>query len=345
MTDAAAVMGLLLERLTRELASILKPSTLAAMPRLNIACIGECMIELIAAGREPPLLERRYGGDTLNTCVYAARILKGHATLHYVTRLGDDPFSRWMIEAWEAEGIDCSMVERVPGRLPGLYVIDTDEAGERSFFYWRTEAPVRELFRSSGQEVAARLSRFDVLYLSGITLAVLSPEGRERLIDLMESCRAGGGLVAYDTNHRPRLWSDPADAVLWNSRAIASSTLTLPSSEDLKRLFGEDLSHDRWLERLSHLGAKEAVLKTGGEEAWILDDGRTARLPLEKLHSVVDTTGAGDSFNAAYIAARLRGTDPQASVAEGHRLAAKVVMYRGAIIPAAAMQEAARGAP
>lgn len=310
------------------------------MARPNIACIGECMIELISAGRELETLERRYGGDTLNTCVYLARVLRGRARLHYVTRLGDDPFSQAMVEAWQAENIDCSMVERVQGRLPGLYVINTDENGERSFFYWRSEAPVRDLFRASGQETAARLAEFDMLYLSGITLAVLSPEGRARIIDLMETCRSGGGLVAYDTNHRARLWNDPADAVLWNSRAIAASNLVLPSLQDLQRLFGENFTGDRWLERLSHLGAKEAVLKTGGEEAWILDDGATSRLPLEKLQSVVDTTGAGDSFNAAYIAARLGGADPEASAIEGHRLAAIVVMHRGAIIPADAMESA-----
>jgi 2-dehydro-3-deoxygluconokinase len=314
------------------------------MARPNIACIGECMIELIPAGPGLSLLERRYGGDTLNTCVYLARVLQDQARLHYVTRLGDDPFSQAMVEAWQAENIDCSMVERVPGRLPGLYVINTDEKGERSFFYWRSEAPVRELFRASGQEIAARLTGFDVLYLSGITLAVLSPEGRARLVDLMETCRSGGGLVAYDTNHRARLWDDPVDAVLWNSRAIAASNLVLPSVEDLQRLFGEEFTGDRWLERLSHLGAKEAILKTGGNEVWILDDGATSRLPLAKLRSVVDTTGAGDSFNAGYIAARLGGADPRMSVLEGHGLASMVVMNRGAIIPADAMVQTAPGA-
>jgi 2-dehydro-3-deoxygluconokinase len=160
----------------------------------------------------------------------------------------------------------------------------------------------------------------------------------------METCRSGGGLVAYDTNHRARLWDDPADAVLWNSRAIAASNLVLPSVEDLQRLFGEEFTGDRWLERLSHLGAKEAILKTGGNEVWILDDGATSRLPLAKLRSVVDTTGAGDSFNAGYIAARLGGADPRMSVLEGHGLASMVVMNRGAIIPADAMVQTAPGA-
>jgi 2-dehydro-3-deoxygluconokinase len=309
------------------------------MARRNIACIGECMVELVPAGGNPQMFEQHYGGDTLNTCVYLARLLKSQAQLHYVTRLGDDRFSRWMVECWQAEGIDCSMVEHAQSRLPGLYIIDTDAAGERSFSYWRSEAPVRELFRSTGKEVTARLSKFDVLYLTGITLAVLSGEGRAQAIDLMESCRAGGGLVAYDTNHRARLWQDPADAVLWNSRAIAAATTVLPSSDDLKRLFGEDLSDERWLERLAHLGAREAVLKTGGESARVLDGESRITLPLEKLPRLVDTTGAGDSFNAGYLAARIAGAKPHSAVALGHRLASVVIMHKGAVISSEAMPE------
>jgi 2-dehydro-3-deoxygluconokinase len=311
------------------------------MARRKIACIGECMVELVSAGdgSQARLLERRYGGDTLNTCVYLARLLGSSAELHYVTRLGDDRFSRSMVDAWQAEGIDCSMVEHAQGRLPGLYVIDTDAQGERSFLYWRSEAPVRELFRSTGKEVLGRLAKFDVLYLSGITLAVLSEEGRTCTIDLMESCRSAGGLVAYDTNHRPKLWADPAQAVLWNSRAIAASSLLLPSSDDLQKLFGEERSDERWVDRLSHLGAREAVLKTGGGDAWILSGESRAVLPLDKNLSPLDTTGAGDSFNAGYLAARLSGLKPEAAVDVGHRLASVVVMHPGAIIPKQAMQD------
>ena len=309
------------------------------MPRPYIACIGECMLELVSSRKHPSMFERRYGGDTLNTCVYLARLLKTSAKLHYVTRLGADRFSRSMIEDWDRQGIDCSMVERVPGRLPGLYIIDTDDAGERSFMYWRSEAPARDLFRASSQELAGRLAGFAVLYLSGITLAILSNAGRARIIDLMAACRNGGGLVAYDTNHRPRLWNDAADAVLWNSRAIGTSTLVLPSTDDLSTLFGETLNGERWLSRLSHLGASEAVLKTGGDTVHILHEGNHLCVPLPRIPAPIDTTGAGDSFNAAYLAARLGGATPKAAVESGHRLASAVVMHQGAIIPEHAMPD------
>lgn len=309
------------------------------MPRPDIACIGECMLELVSSRQHASMFERRYGGDTLNTCVYLARLLKSSAQIHYVTRLGADRFSRSMIEDWQREGIDCSMVERVPGRLPGLYIIDTDDAGERSFMYWRSEAPARDLFRASGQEIIGRLAGFAVLYLSGITLAILSADGRARVIDLMEACRAAGSLVAYDTNHRSRLWNDPAEAILWNSRALGASTLVLPSSDDLSTLFGEMLNAERWLARLSHLGASEAVLKTGGDTVHILQNGNHFSVPLPRIPTPVDTTGAGDSFNAGYLAARLGGATPKTAVESGHLLASAVVMHPGAIIPENAMPD------
>ena len=148
-------------------------------PALTIVSIGEPMIELARSPQGPLSYDRRYGGDTLNTAVYLARLLKPEtARIHYVTRLGDDPLSDWMIKGFASEGIDCSLIARVKDRRPGLYIIDTDERGERSFSYWRSEAPARQLFEES--DLAEQLSSADAIYTSGITLAILSEEGRER---------------------------------------------------------------------------------------------------------------------------------------------------------------------
>src|SRR5438105_8180279 len=126
-------------------------------PIRAIAAVGECMVELAASRHHERHYERRYGGDTLNTTVYLARLLQGSGIgVYYVTRLGDDRLSRWMIAGWQAEGIDCGFIEMVKGRLPGLYVIDTDEKGERSFTYWRSEAPARELFSCDGDLLLER---------------------------------------------------------------------------------------------------------------------------------------------------------------------------------------------
>ncbi|MGH6816896.1 MAG: PfkB family carbohydrate kinase, partial [Hyphomicrobiaceae bacterium] len=172
------------------------------------ACIGECMIELSDLG-EGRLL-RAYGGDTLNTAVYLARL---GVAVDYVTALGDDAWSDEMIAGWQAEGVGTGPVLRLPGRLPGLYVIQTGARGERRFFYWRDSAAARSLFAvSQTPQLAAALAGYDLVYLSGVTLSLYGEAGRARLMDALDGVRERGGRIAFDTNFRPRGWPDRATA-------------------------------------------------------------------------------------------------------------------------------------
>ncbi|MES1147832.1 MAG: sugar kinase, partial [Bradyrhizobium guangdongense] len=166
---------------------------------MKVASIGECMIELSAAGGG--LFARGFGGDTLNTAVYLARL---GVDTSYVTALGDDGLSEEMLAAWRSEGICTDEVLQVPGRVPGLYMIERDARGERSFLYWRDRAPARELFDRIHDTALDRLSRFDWLYLSGISLSLYGEKGRARLSELLVAARRNGGRIAFDGNYRPR---------------------------------------------------------------------------------------------------------------------------------------------
>jgi 2-dehydro-3-deoxygluconokinase len=301
---------------------------------LTIAAIGEPMIELARSPENPLSYDRRYGGDTLNTAVYLARLLRPEmARIHYVTRLGDDPLSDWMIKGFESEAIDCSLITRVKDRRPGLYMIDTDERGERSFSYWRGEAPARQLFDDAG--LAEQLSGADAIYTSGITLAILGEMGRERLIGLMNRLKAAGRIAAFDTNYRARLWSDRAVAASWMKQAVAAATHVLPSSDDLDQIFARKRNAGDWVEELAQMGAAEIVVKTGGGPAHT----RQGAIALEKSSQPRDTTGAGDSFNAGYLAARLFGASVPESVVRAHALASRVIQYPGAVIAREAMAD------
>jgi 2-dehydro-3-deoxygluconokinase len=250
-----------------------------------------------------------------------------------VTRLGDDPLSDWMIEAFENDGIDCRHIARVKDRRPGLYMIDTDARGERSFSYWRGEAPARQLFEDTG--LADKLSTPDAIYTSGITLAILSERGRERLIGLMQELKAQGRVAAFDTNYRARLWPAPDMAARWMKQAISASTHVLPSSDDLDQIFGKEASPEAWLGKLTAMGAREIVVKTGGGPVHTSD----GRIDLARDEAPRDTTGAGDSFNAAYLAARLTGRPVAESVDKAHALASRVIRYPGAVIAREAMAD------
>ena len=291
----------------------------------RIACIGECMVEL----QEQPdgLLRRSSGGDTLNTALYLARL---GMTVDYVTALGDDPWSDEMLAFWRAEGIGTGLVQRLPGQLPGLYVIQTDRFGERRFLYWRDGAAARHLFDHLD---VRRLDAFDVLYLSGITLSIYPEASRSLLFQALGRARERGARVVFDTNFRPRGWPDRALAQALYARSLAASDIVLASIEDLALVFGEDAE----AALLRHAPGAEVVLRLSHPASRVRHGDTVLDVPALPAARVVDTTAAGDSFAAAYLSARLRGAPPEAAARAGHELAGVVVGYPGAIIPRSAM--------
>jgi 2-dehydro-3-deoxygluconokinase len=298
---------------------------------MKVVSVGECMIEFAQAG--DGLFARGFGGDTLNTALYLARL---GVDASYATALGDDRQSDAMIAAWEAEGIKTDEVVRVPGRVPGLYVIERDTHGERSFLYWRDRAPARELFDRADDAMLERLSRFDWLYFSGVSLSLYGDSGRARLRELLTAVRRNGGRVAFDGNFRPRGWSDTASAARAFNAILPLVDLALPTLEDEQAVFG-DIDADACIARLRTSGVAEIVVKRGALGCTISAGGAIAEIPPPKVVNPVDTTAAGDSFNAGFLAARINGASPADAALAGHLLAGAVIMRPGAVIARDAM--------
>ncbi|MGU9857551.1 sugar kinase [Pseudomonas sp. LF245] len=295
----------------------------------HIALIGECMIEL--QHRADGSLHQSFGGDTLNTAVYLRRELGDSGHVDYVTALGDDSFSDAMCQQWADEGLGLAMVQRLPGRLPGLYCIQTDAQGERKFLYWRNEAAVRDCFTTPAAEpILAALPAYDVVYFSGITLAVLGEVGRERLLHTLVETRRRGGKVVFDNNYRPRLWASVEAARVAYRKVLAEVDMALLTEDDERGLFGYASSEQVFA---AYPGIAEVVLKRGADECLIRFNGEHFAVPAIKVEKVVDTTAAGDSFSAAYLASRLKGGSPQEAAVAGHRLASRVIQLPGALIP------------
>lgn len=289
---------------------------------LRIVLVGEPMIELSRRGAAWQL---GYGGDTLNTALHLAR---GGHYVAYLTALGDDPFAAAMIDRWQGEGLDCSLVLHHPQRATGLYAISTDASGERSFAYWREHSAAREMFALPGADAAIeQAARADLLVFSLISLAILPGEGREALFALARAVRERGGQVAFDGNYRPRLWPGTHSAMAARDRAIALASIGLPTLEDDMLLSGEQdavavAAHWR------QLGCGETVVKLGADGC-LLPDGQI--LPPPQVLTPVDTSGAGDAFNAGYLGARMQGAVPDEAARAGHALAGWTVMRAGAI--------------
>jgi 2-dehydro-3-deoxygluconokinase len=291
----------------------------------RVAAIGECMIELC----EHPdgSITRAFGGDTLNTAVYLARL---GVPVDYLTALGDDPWSDEMLSAWQAEGVGTSSVIRMTGRLPGLYIIQTDQHGERRFSYWRDRAPARELFALPQTSCLCRgLAQYSHIYVSGISLSLYGNAGRAVLFGALAQARQAGAKVVFDANFRARGWPDRDEARTAYETVLCLVDIMFASVEDLSLLFGPD-----WQGKLDqHWQHAEIVLKLEQPACRIKFGGETLEIAAEMVPKVVDTTAAGDSFAAAYLSARLEGYAPPAAARAGHALARTVVQHRGAIIP------------
>ena len=292
--------------------------------RPRIVCVGEGMLELTETADGCRL---GYGGDVLNTAIHLAR---SGCDAGLLTALGTDRFSDKLRTMWTDEGLRTDLLLTHPERHAGLYAVTVDAAGERSFTYWRSESAAREMFDLDGSAAAtSAASGAAVLYYSLITLAILTPHGRAALLALAAGVRANGGRVAFDSNYRPRLWSSVAEARELCDAAIAGADIGLPTLEDEAALRGDGaVDADAVAARWQALGCTETVVKLGADGCR-LPDGTRALPPL--LMQPVDTSGAGDAFNAGYLAARLSGRTTGEAAGIGQALAGRVIMLPGAI--------------
>jgi 2-dehydro-3-deoxygluconokinase len=302
----------------------------------HIISIGECMMEL--RHRDEATLTLGFGGDTLNTALYMSRAGAAQGLrVAYLTALGDDPYSDGMVAAWQEEGIDTGLVARLSGRLPGLYIIRTNAAGERSFTYFRSAAAARDMLKDGRAEsLRDKVAAADCIYLSAITLSILDDGQRQSLMAMLDAARARGAQVAFDSNYRPAGWPSPENAIHWMTEAWRHATIGLPTLDDEQRLHG-DAGPEQCAARLRKLGVAEVVVKLGERGCYVGAGDTGHNVAAIAIARPVDTTAAGDSFNAAYITGRISGLDPLASARKGNELAAIVVQHPGAIIPRAAM--------
>ncbi len=297
----------------------------------RVAIIGECMVELKKVNGQ---VEQGFGGDTLNTAIYLSRLTQSQGvTTSYVTGLGHDPFSTDMLNAWKSEGINTDMVYLSDDKLPGIYAIETAEDGERSFFYWRNNSAAKYWLRDMDPvKVAAELSKAGLVYLSGISLAILPDDCREKLIECLTLCRKDGVKIAFDNNYRPKLWQNAEQAQQWYTKVLAITDMAFLTYEDEEMLWG-DTAEEQCIQRTTEFGVTEIVIKRGGDACIVIENGTRCEVAPTPVTNIVDTTAAGDSFSAGYLAKRILGGSGAQSAKAGHDVAGTVIKYRGAIIP------------
>jgi 2-dehydro-3-deoxygluconokinase len=289
--------------------------------------IGECMVEMASIGGDT--FRQGFAGDSFNTAWYARRALPADWDVDYFTTLGDDAVSGRMLRFMQDQGIGIGHIHRLAGRAPGLYMIEL-ENGERSFTYWRDTSAARSLADDAGALFAA-LAQADAIYVSGITLAILAPDRRRTLLDGLGRAKAAGKMVGFDSNIRMRLWPNPHDLRAAIKDAARVATISLPTIPDESDLFGETSAEEVW-SRYNEYGCNEVVVRAGGGPAHVVWGGKVVAVAPNEVVAPVDTTGAGDSFNGTYLAARLTGESPEAAARKAHAVAGKVIRHYGALV-------------
>lgn len=293
----------------------------------RLLSIGECMVELSQAGEG--LLRRGFAGDTFNAAWYARACLPAEWNVDYFTALGDDPMSSEMLSFMKSAGIGTEAIRRIPGRTPGLYLI-TLRNGERTFSYWRDTAAARRL-ADDADHLRRCIEAADIVYFSGITLGILTPEANDTLLAELRRARAAGKRIAFDPNIRPRLWSDRETMLRTISDGARAANLVLPSFDDETAHFG-DASVEDTIARYHGLGVEGVVVKNGEHGATLSFGGPATHVPAVTAPQVVDTTSAGDSFNGGFLSGLVRGASPEEAAAYGAAVASVVIGHHGALI-------------
>jgi 2-dehydro-3-deoxygluconokinase len=270
-----------------------------------------------------------FAGDTMNTAWYLRRLLGTDHQVDYFSAVGTDSASDQMLDFLEGAGIGTDHIARSPNRTVGLYIIQLNE-GERSFSYWRDQSAARTLAQD-GTLLENALMGADVAFFSGITVAILPKGDRDRFLAILAAFKAAGGTVVFDPNLRPKLWKSKEDMTSAIMQAAAVSSISLPSHEDEAEWFG-DADSLATAARYAKAGARTVLVKNGPAEILIYADNTVTTLSPEKIAAVVDTTAAGDSFNAGYLAAIVQGASEMEAAAAGAVLAGKVIRSRGALV-------------
>ncbi|MDG2948698.1 sugar kinase [Bisgaard Taxon 10/6] len=307
----------------------------------HLALIGECMIEL--NGEPFGDMRQTYGGDTLNTATYVARVsLPEQIEVSYISALGTDKLSQGMLERWRADGINTDCVLRDENRSAGLYLIQLDKQGERTFLYWRNQSAARYLLQHPDySRVLSALKQADMIYLSGISLAILPETDRTLLIEQLRELKQSGVEIAFDSNFRPKLWDSLTQARNCYQALLPLVDVALVTFDDEEMLWA-DKDEQATIARLSAFGIPKIIVKRGRLGATVCEQGECTFVPTTPVENVVDTTSAGDAFNAGFLNGYLQGKPLTDCCRQGNQLAGIVIRHKGAIIDKSATEHLRR---
>ena len=288
----------------------------------DIIALGEPMVELNRhKGTDHYAVS--CGGDVSNAMVAAAR---SGASAAIATAVGDDEFGRTLLAMWAREGVDAALVKVDPAAPTGIYFVSHTEAGHD--FSYRRAGSAASLYGSDELPRDA-IRGAKVLHVSGISQAI-STRAADAVFDAMGVAREAGVLLSYDTNIRVKLWPIArARAVI--HEAMTNIDIALPGLDDARLLVGVE-DPDAIADRYLSFGARVVALKLGSQGCLVATGDQRLRVPPHRVVPV-DATGAGDTFDGAFLAEYLLTGDPFRAGLYANTAAALATRGYGAVDP------------
>jgi 2-dehydro-3-deoxygluconokinase len=331
----------------------------------SIIFFGECMLEQSIGNNT------LFGGDSLNSALYFSRTFErmtknDNAVIYYVTAVGCDEESEYLLSCWQEEGINTELVKMISNKSLGKYAITTNNKGERQFSYQRDDSAAKYDFSKNRIEQTKDLlsqtlqnGQVDYFYFTGISLAILSAQDCQTLFTLLTEFKKRGGKVIFDNNYRPVLWKN-RDVIGCYQQAMQVANMAFLTDEDeyalyggmsssasKSALYGVDSILNRYQQQPYH--RCEIIIKQGNKPCVIraaqteLPSGTSSNIEVKaqviEAEKIIDTCAAGDAFAGGYLAKRLAGKSIADSATFAHALAGRVIQYSGAIIPRSAMAD------
>ncbi|MGQ5720244.1 sugar kinase [Pseudochrobactrum asaccharolyticum] len=289
--------------------------------------IGEAMVELAPDGNGA--LRQGFAGDTLNAAYYARAALPAAWQVSYFTLLGQDAMSDAMLAFMAQKQIGTDYIGHHASRMPGLYMVHLNN-GERSFSYWRSHSAAR-LLADDKAALRQAIEASKIIIFSGITLAILEGDGADNLLSVLQEMRGADKLIAFDPNIRPRLWANKDFMRTQLIRGAKASNLVLPSFDDESSHFG-DLTIADTIDRYRSYGLNRIIVKNGADDIEGYFNGQSLTVKAATVSQIIDTTGAGDSFNGSFLGHFARTGDAIVSAQFASQVAAKTIQHYGALV-------------
>lgn len=272
--------------------------------KIDIAVIGECLIELSANGTlaETSTLNKYFGGDTVTTAVAIAR-LGGNVT--YLTKVGNDGFSEFILSSLQKENIDTSLI-KTNDEQNGMYIVSHTLDKKEVLYYKRKTAATKLSIEDISEDVIKKLK---MVYSTGVVQS-LSASSRELVKKSFQLARENDVMTAYDPNYTS-CFMNSVDTREYFEEIVDLSDIVFSSlKNDSQRLYDMD-SAEKIIQYYWDRGVKIAVIKSHVDNGYYT--GYRGNIDFTEFYNTqkaIDTTASGDVFNGGFLYAITKGYTP-----------------------------------